>query len=585
MRWSAGTAYRQLRHPLRHVGALVDAAALQPSRTGRNHLLWLARSQELPAGRVDEVIELVGLASAARRKAGGYSLGMRQRLGIAAAMLGDPPVLILDEPFNGMDPEGIIWIRGFLRSLAAEGRAVLVSSHLMGELQDIADQVVVVGRGRVLADASVEELLAGAARRPGPAAHAGASRGGRRACRRGEPRRRSPTAARVTVAGIAAQRVVEMLGRGGRRVLRGHRPAGEPRGRLPPAHRRRDRVPGRRGRAGCSDEPSPAPRRAPTRRAGEQQLAVGAARGVGQVPHRPRLAHRPGPRRALLCVAVHVPRRQRQSRTASAPAAGDCTAGHPFVPTGPDGEAVADSYQFVARPLTGNGTLTAQITSLTGLISTGPTNVKARRSRTASPGLAAWAKAGILLTPSTRQGSAYAAVMATGSHGIRFQYDYTHDHRRPAGRGHDATPRWLRLTRAGDTITGYDSTDGAPLAPRSAPPACPACRPPSGRAVRHLTGRSFQTAQCGVPDPGHRDLRPPHPQRRTGAPAAWHGQSIGTGRRTTTRRSAPAAPTTPAAHVVVSGSGTSPPPSSTASPAATPRRAPARSGSSSRSSC
>jgi ABC-2 type transport system ATP-binding protein len=155
-----GQPYQQLRRPLRHIGALVDASALQPSRTGRNHLLWMARSQDLPASRVDEVIELVGLASAARRKAGGFSLGMRQRLGIAAAMLGDPAVLILDEPFNGLDPEGIIWIRHFLRSLAGEGRAVLVSSHLMGELEDTADQVVVVGHGRVLADATVEELVA-----------------------------------------------------------------------------------------------------------------------------------------------------------------------------------------------------------------------------------------------------------------------------------------------------------------------------------------------------------------------------------------------------------------------------------------
>ena len=114
----------------------------------------------MPARRVDEVIELVGLARRARRKAGGFSLGMRQRLGIAAAMLGDPPVMIMDEPFNGMDPEGIIWMRHFLRSLAAEGRAILVSSHLMGELQDMADQVVVVGRGKVLADASVDELVA-----------------------------------------------------------------------------------------------------------------------------------------------------------------------------------------------------------------------------------------------------------------------------------------------------------------------------------------------------------------------------------------------------------------------------------------
>jgi ABC-2 type transport system ATP-binding protein len=142
------------------VGALLDAAALQPSRTGRNHLLWLAHSQGLGARRVDEVIALAGLQTAARRKAGGYSLGMRQRLGIAAALLGDPPALMFDEPFNGMDPEGIIWMRGFLASLAAEGRAVLVSSHLMSELQDTSGHVVIVGRGKVIADTSVADLLA-----------------------------------------------------------------------------------------------------------------------------------------------------------------------------------------------------------------------------------------------------------------------------------------------------------------------------------------------------------------------------------------------------------------------------------------
>jgi ABC-2 type transport system ATP-binding protein len=157
-----GRDYRGLRHPLRHVGSLIDAAALQPSRTGRNHLLWLARSQQLDGRRVDEVIELVGLTGAARRKAGGYSLGMRQRLGIAAALLGDPQLLILDEPFNGMDPEGIIWVRGLLRQLAAEGRAVLVSSHLLSELQGMADDLIVVGRGKVLASGSVAELLTGA---------------------------------------------------------------------------------------------------------------------------------------------------------------------------------------------------------------------------------------------------------------------------------------------------------------------------------------------------------------------------------------------------------------------------------------
>ena len=155
-----GRPYQSLRHPLSQVGALLDAAALQPSRSARNHLLWLAHSQGLGAKRVDEVIEQAGLQSAVRRKAGGYSLGMRQRLGIAAALLGDPPVLMMDEPFNGMDPEGIVWMRGFLRSLAAQGRAVLVSSHLMSELQDTAHHLVVVGRGHVIADTSVAELIA-----------------------------------------------------------------------------------------------------------------------------------------------------------------------------------------------------------------------------------------------------------------------------------------------------------------------------------------------------------------------------------------------------------------------------------------
>src|SRR5215475_5428793 len=157
-----GQRYQSLRHPLSHVGSLLDAAALQPSRSARNHLLWLAHSQGLTAQRVDEVIVQAGLDKAARRNAGGYSLGMRQRLGIAAALLGDPPVLMFDEPFNGMDPEGIVWMRGFLRSLAGEGRAVLVSSHLMGELQDSADHLVGVGRGKVIADASVADLIAAA---------------------------------------------------------------------------------------------------------------------------------------------------------------------------------------------------------------------------------------------------------------------------------------------------------------------------------------------------------------------------------------------------------------------------------------
>ena len=157
-----GQGYAALRRPLTRIGSLLDAAALQPGRTGRNHLLWLARSQGLPGSRADAVLARVGLEKAARRKAGGYSLGMRQRLGIAAALLGDPPILMLDEPFNGMDPEGIIWMRGLLAALAAQGRAVLVSSHLMSELQDTAGRLVIVGRGKVIADTSTAELLAAA---------------------------------------------------------------------------------------------------------------------------------------------------------------------------------------------------------------------------------------------------------------------------------------------------------------------------------------------------------------------------------------------------------------------------------------
>jgi ABC-2 type transport system ATP-binding protein len=205
-----GRPYASLRHPLRHVGSLLDAGALQPSRTARNHLLWIARSQSMAAGRVDAVIELVGLGSAARRKAGGFSLGMRQRLGIAAAMLGDPAVLIMDEPFNGMDPEGIIWMRGFMRTLAAEGRAILISSHLMSELQDIADHIVVIGRGRVLADASVEELLARASgdevllRTPAPADAAMALHGAGAAASIIDGNT-------LSVSAVAARRVVEIL--------------------------------------------------------------------------------------------------------------------------------------------------------------------------------------------------------------------------------------------------------------------------------------------------------------------------------------------------------------------------------------
>lgn len=153
-----GRSYGDLRFPLRHVGALLEAKAIHPSRSARDHLRWLADSNGIGRRRVDEVLELVGLAEVAHRRAGGFSLGMGQRLGIATAMLGDPATLLLDEPVNGLDPDGIQWIRRLLRSLAAEGRSVLVSSHLMSEMALTADRLVIVGRGRLIADGSVDEL-------------------------------------------------------------------------------------------------------------------------------------------------------------------------------------------------------------------------------------------------------------------------------------------------------------------------------------------------------------------------------------------------------------------------------------------
>ena len=158
-----GHRYRELAWPLREVGALLEARAFHPGRIARAHLEALAAGNGIPRSRVEEVLGLVGLAEAAGRRAGRFSLGMGQRLGIAAALLGDPGVLLLDEPVNGLDPEGIRWIRRLLRSLAAEGRTVFVSSHLIGEMASTADRVVVIGRGRLLADTSVAELSAGAA--------------------------------------------------------------------------------------------------------------------------------------------------------------------------------------------------------------------------------------------------------------------------------------------------------------------------------------------------------------------------------------------------------------------------------------
>ncbi len=156
-----GRNYRDVPYPLHEVGALLDAKALHPSRSARNHLLALAKSSRISPSRVDVVLDMVGLTDVASRPAGKFSLGMGQRLGIAAALLGDPPILMFDEPVNGLDPEGILWIRNLLRSLAMEGRTIFLSSHLMSEMAQTADQLIVVGRGRLIAADSVANVIGG----------------------------------------------------------------------------------------------------------------------------------------------------------------------------------------------------------------------------------------------------------------------------------------------------------------------------------------------------------------------------------------------------------------------------------------
>jgi ABC-2 type transport system ATP-binding protein len=153
-----GLPYRSLRWPQRTAGAVLEARSFHPGRTARDHLRALAAAGRIPQRRVDEVLDTVGLAQAARRRTGTFSLGMAQRLGIAAALLGDPAVLVLDEPLNGLDPDGVRWIRGLIRSQAAAGRAVLVSSHLIGEMAQTADRVIVIGHGRLLADTTLDQL-------------------------------------------------------------------------------------------------------------------------------------------------------------------------------------------------------------------------------------------------------------------------------------------------------------------------------------------------------------------------------------------------------------------------------------------
>ncbi|MBN9620853.1 MAG: ABC transporter ATP-binding protein [Actinobacteria bacterium] len=156
-----GRVYRQLDNPSRAVGAALEASSFHPARTARNHLRIMCIVGGFPERRADEVLDLVGLREAARRKVRGYSLGMRQRLGLAAALIGDPRVLILDEPANGLDPDGIRWLRGLLRQLASEGRTVLISSHQLNEVQEVADRVVILNRGQLVRSGSISELMAG----------------------------------------------------------------------------------------------------------------------------------------------------------------------------------------------------------------------------------------------------------------------------------------------------------------------------------------------------------------------------------------------------------------------------------------
>ncbi len=155
-----GRDYRDLAYPMREVGALLDAKAVHGGRSAYNHLLCLAQTNNLPARRVGEVLDLVGLSEVTRKRSKGFSLGMSQRLGIAATMLGDPQLLMFDEPVNGLDPEGILWIRNLMKALAGEGRTVFVSSHLMSEMENTADHLIVIGRGKLIADCTMAEFIA-----------------------------------------------------------------------------------------------------------------------------------------------------------------------------------------------------------------------------------------------------------------------------------------------------------------------------------------------------------------------------------------------------------------------------------------
>ena len=215
-----GRRYPDLPSPLRTVGALLEAKSVHGGRSARNHLLFLAQTQGIRASRVDEMLALVGLSDVARKRAGGYSLGMSQRLGVAAALLGDPEVLLLDEPVNGLDPEGVLWIRNLMKHLASQGKTVLVSSHLMNEMAVTADHLIVIGRGRLIADAATEELVARAAGQsvrvrtpdPGKLTNLIIAEGGQVTPARsdnGSPEA-AATAASLTVTGLPAPRIGEL---------------------------------------------------------------------------------------------------------------------------------------------------------------------------------------------------------------------------------------------------------------------------------------------------------------------------------------------------------------------------------------
>ncbi|MFE6158265.1 ABC transporter ATP-binding protein [Streptomyces sp. NPDC056486] len=211
-----GKRYADHAHPLREVGALLDAKAVHPRRSAYQHLLAMARSHGIPARRVDEVLDTTGLGDVAGKQAGSFSLGMGQRLGIAGALLGDPEVLMLDEPVNGLDPDGVLWIRRFLRSLAEQGRTVFVSSHLMSEMEVTADRLIVIGKGRLIADAPMRDILARSSRNAvrvrGPEADGLHALAGRLAPEAHDVRRVS--AHELVVTGLTPERVGDLAHEG-----------------------------------------------------------------------------------------------------------------------------------------------------------------------------------------------------------------------------------------------------------------------------------------------------------------------------------------------------------------------------------